>query len=183
VQIDVFRGVASAGLADFGRLHLGFLSPQFLIHFDLDRQAVTVPARHKRRVEARHAFRLDHKVLQNLVESRAEMDVSVGVRWTIVQCIDRGILAQVAQAIVEFSFFPALEDRRLRLGQVRLHRKAGFGKIDRALEVHRSGHSQSPLVQDTDYNLGNPEWRTLGLNPMPAGGSADATFGEGLSSL
>ena len=52
---------------------------------EFDRQSVTVVTGNVRRVVAHHRARLDDEVFQNLVHRRAEMDVGVRVRWTIVK--------------------------------------------------------------------------------------------------
>ena len=55
-------------------------------------QAVAVPARHVRRVEAQHVAGLDDEVLEDLVERRADVDLAVGVRRPVVQQVELGAL-------------------------------------------------------------------------------------------
>ncbi len=67
------------------RRHVCFLRTQFSINVEFDGQAMTVVARHIRRVVAHHRARFNDEVFQNLIHRRAEMDVGVGVRWTVVK--------------------------------------------------------------------------------------------------
>src|SRR6201999_721647 len=50
-----------------------------LLHLPFDGEAVAVPARHIRGVLAQHALAAHHKVLQDVVEAGAGMDVAIGV--------------------------------------------------------------------------------------------------------
>ena len=79
LQVDEFLGVLAAGAADFDGRHLRFLGAEVVIDLDLDGQAVAVPARDVGRIEARHGLRFDDEVLQDLIESRAEVDPAVGI--------------------------------------------------------------------------------------------------------
>ncbi len=56
-----------------------------LLDLHLDRHAVAIPARHVRRVEARQRAALDDRVLQDLVDGVADVDVAVRVRRAVVQ--------------------------------------------------------------------------------------------------
>ncbi len=56
--------ILAALLAHGKRIHVQLLAAKLVVHFDLDGQAVAVPAGHVRRVEAAHAARLHHEILQ-----------------------------------------------------------------------------------------------------------------------
>jgi hypothetical protein len=51
----------------------------------------------------------------------------------------RGALSHLANSLVQVHLLPSLQDFRLILGQVRLHWKAGFGQINRGLQIE--GHA------------------------------------------
>ena len=78
-------GVRAAGTTEVSDRHVALLRTELAIDFELDRQAMAVVAQDVRRVEAGHRPRSDDEVLQNLVESRAEVDVAVRVRRAVVQ--------------------------------------------------------------------------------------------------
>ena len=101
-----------------------------LLDRQFDRQAVAVPARHVRRVEAGHRLRLDDDVLEDLVDRVAEMDRAVGVRRAVVQHERRPALGLRADARVQAIGFPARQGVRLALGQVAAHRELRRGQMD-----------------------------------------------------
>ena len=82
---DEALGVGAAGAAEVRHAHLALLRAELAVDLQLDRQAVAVVAGHVRRVEARHRPGLHDEVLEHLVQRRAEVDLSVGVRRTVVQ--------------------------------------------------------------------------------------------------
>ena len=67
LPFHLLGGVFAARFAEFGRRDFFARLADHLLDLMLDRQTVTVPARHVRRIEARHAFRLNDNVFQNLV--------------------------------------------------------------------------------------------------------------------
>ena len=77
--------VGAAGAAKVRHAHLALLRSELAIDFQLDRQAVAVVPGNVRRVEARHRAGLHDEVLENLVQGRAEMNLSVGVRRAVVK--------------------------------------------------------------------------------------------------
>ena len=137
---DEARRVRAARAAEVGDAHVALLRAEFAIDLQLDRQAVAVVARHVGRVEAGHRSRLDDEVLEDLVERRAEMDLPVGVRRTVVEDELRASLPRRADLPVEVHRRPSRE--RLRLGgrQVGLHREPRAGQVERVLPV---GHAIS----------------------------------------
>ena len=139
-HVDEAPGVVAAGAADVGDRHVALLRPKLAIDLQLDRQAVAVVARHVGHVEAGHRPRLDDEVLQDLVERRAEVDLAVGVRRTVVEDELRRAAALLANLPVQVHRLPARE--RLRLGrlQVGLHRKTCARQVDRVFPL---GHKPS----------------------------------------
>ncbi len=112
-----------------------FFGPSSAVDFILDGQAVAIPARDVRRIEALHVFQADDKILQDFIEGGAEVDAAVGVRRTVVQNILRLAGTGGADRFVEPFLFPAREHFGLALREVGFHRKAGAGKVDGLLEI------------------------------------------------
>src|SRR6185312_5508137 len=73
LQIDVFLGIAPASPADLRGRHFRLFLAQFPVHFDLDWEAVAVPAGDIGRIEALHRPGFDDEVFQDFVEGVAEM--------------------------------------------------------------------------------------------------------------
>src|SRR4051794_29328267 len=139
LKLYVLRRVFPALAADVGDRHLRLLRPKLAVDFDLYGQAVAVPARDVGRVEARHRLALDYEVFERFVERVAEMDVAVGVRRTVMEYVLRLSGACFANLTVNAPRFPALEQARLELRQVRLHRELCLWKIDRLFQVSYRG--------------------------------------------
>src|SRR4029079_6699021 len=115
IQLLAFDLLGGVGAAQALRLARRQVLAVFLLDLHLDRHAVAAPARHIRRIEARHALGLDDHVLEYLVHGVADVDVAVGVGWTIVQHKARPVLAlrYGAQALVDALFVPLPDPQRL----------------------------------------------------------------------
>src|SRR5690606_6550658 len=77
LDLDLGLGVFAALLPELGGVQL---DPDLAVLFldrDLDRQAVAVPARDVRRIEAGQVARLDDDVLEDLVDRMAKLDCAV----------------------------------------------------------------------------------------------------------
>jgi hypothetical protein len=136
-------GPVPASLAEGYRAQVLLPGPQAPVDLQLDGKAVAVPTREVGRVETRHATASDHDVLEDLVEGGAQVDVAVGVGWTVVQDEERPSLPGRPHLIVEVLPPPGLEPLGLRLWQVGLHREVRLRKIERGLEVERGRHKSS----------------------------------------
>ena len=90
------------------------LRTEFSIDIEFDRQTVTVVAGHIWRVVAHHRARFDDEVFQNLVHRRAEMNVGIGVGWTIVKNEFLAARATRSDQAVEIEFVPTSSDARVR---------------------------------------------------------------------
>ncbi len=106
-----------------------------LLHLPLDGKAVTVPARHVVGVLAHHLLRAHNHVLQDLVQTGADMNVAVGVRRPVMQHEGLAPPRLFAQLVVETETLPTLEKLRLALGQAGLHGKVGLGQEQRLAPV------------------------------------------------
>ena len=91
----------------------------------------------------------DH-VLEDLVERRAEMDVAVRIGRPVVQDEGLAALGCLPQALVEAHRLPALQEKRLALGQAGAHREVCLRQVERlgivargSLRLHRVGHGKA----------------------------------------
>src|SRR5690606_22767666 len=129
LDLDLRLRVFAALLPELGRVELDADLAVLLLDRDLDRQAVAVPARAVRRIEAGQVARLDDDVLEDLVDRVAEGDRAVGVRRAVVQHEQRAALGVGAQLLVEAFGFPAREDVGLAARQVAAHGEVGGGQV------------------------------------------------------
>ena len=132
LALDLFRGESAAQFAHLvGR---NVLAVQ-LLDLVLDRQAVAIPARHVRRIEACQRARADDDVLEDLVHRMADVDVTVGVGRTIVQHETPAARRCLADLLVELLLLPCRHPGRLALGEVAAHRERRIGKVQCVLVV------------------------------------------------
>ncbi len=106
LPVHLHARVFTAGLAEFRRLDLDAGLADFFLDGMLDRQAVTIPARHVGRVEPAQGPGLDDDVLENLVDRVADVDVAVGIGRAVVQDIFRTV-ASLLRAASRRDRFPA----------------------------------------------------------------------------
>src|SRR4051794_23657963 len=142
LHVDPLLGEGPALAPELDHRHLVLvlaLGAVFLLDLPLDRQAVAVPARHVVRVEAEHALRARHEVLEDLVQRVPDMDVAVGVRRAVMEDEARLALALPAQALVDAELGPALQEQRLALRQPGPHREVGPGQEQRLGIVSAGG--------------------------------------------
>ena len=118
-----------------------FLFLQFLFHLVLDGQAVAVPAGHIVGAIALHVARLDHDILQDLVQGRAHVDMTVGIRRAVMQDERTLVGAVLDHGFTGFGFFPLLELLGLALGKIGLHGEGGLGQIQGFFIVAHAGSS------------------------------------------
>ena len=168
LQVDPLLGFGAAQLA---QLELGrrarLVAAEVARHLVLDRHPVTVPSGHERRAISEHRARAHDEVLQNFVERGAEMHAAVGIRRPVVQHPRLRIFARLHQARVEVEIVPMLEHLRLPLGQIRLHRKVGFGKFQGRFVIGLSHTFFQVLEYASDQiNARGVASRVLSLNSL-----------------
>ena len=128
LAIDGFEG---KGLGLVAQLDRGQVSPCVRIHglkyFQLDGQAMAIPAGHVAYLAALEQLILIDRVLENFVEGVANVQIAIGVGWPIVEhkhlagVVDR-------QRFVDLVLGPKGLNLRLALGSVGPHVKAGLGQ-------------------------------------------------------
>ena len=136
LQVEEFFGVQAALLAHLQLAHALFARAQFLVHLVLDGQAVAVPARDVRAVKPFHGFALDHEILEDLVQGRAQVDVAVGVGRAVVQDIGFPTGMVVQDFIINIGRFPFFQGLGLFLAELGFHGKVGARQVKRILPVH-----------------------------------------------
>ena len=134
-HVHVLQRVSGARTAKISDAHRPLLRAELAIDAQLDRQAVAIPAGDVWRVETGHAAALDDEILEDLVQSGPDVDVTVGVRRAVVEDESRRAAASFTQLTVEVDGVPAGNRFRLSRLQVRLHRKNGPREIDRVLPL------------------------------------------------
>ena len=103
----------AAFLPEFSCRHGVFVFPFFtilLFDFPFDGQAMAIPAGHIIGVFAKHRLRAVDNILQNLVQRMADMQLSIGIRWAIMQHKFWRVLARLAQLFIEINLLPALQN-------------------------------------------------------------------------
>ena len=129
LAIDLLIRIVAAGLAKFRSLYLLTSLADFLFDGQLDRQPVTVPPGYVRRVVSAKTARLDYNVLKNLVQRVPEMNIAIGIRWTIVQHVLGTPASDLAHALVQVHVLPGLQQLRFTVGQVGFHRETGAWQV------------------------------------------------------
>ncbi len=133
--LDLCGGEGAAGSPERRGVELVPRLAVLLLDRELDRQAMAVPARHVRGIEAIECTRLDDDVLQDLVDRVAEMDHPVGIRRTVVQHERPAPDGDFAHALIEALVGPALQLPGLARCEIRLHRELGLRQVYRLLVV------------------------------------------------
>ncbi len=129
LKFDVFGGVFLAFFTDFGLGHGFGLVAQFGHNFDLDGQAVAVPAGDVGRLKAAHGFIFDDKVLEDLVDNVAHVDIAVGIGRAVVKNVHRGAAAGGLDFGIDSVFVPGFTLLGFALSEIGLHRKAGLRQV------------------------------------------------------
>ena len=101
LEVEVLLRVLAAGAADLDGIHFELFAAELLVDFDLDGQAVAVPAGDVGGVEAGHGLGLDDEVFEGLVERVAEVDGAVGVGRAVVEDVAGRAGAGGADLVVE----------------------------------------------------------------------------------
>ena len=140
LHVDVFHRPVVTELAELGLRNLGhLLRSELLLDHVLDRLAMTIPAGNVRRVVAAHGLVLDDEVLKHLVVGRAHVDMTVGVRRSVVEDESRRVFAAFDRATVDVHFVPAREPLVLTSRQIGAHREVGLRQVHRRLVVVTHG--------------------------------------------
>ena len=130
LDVEKFLRVLAAAFADRMSGQILFPVAQFHFHIMFDGQPVTVPAGHIGRGPAQQIARLDHNILENLVQRRAQMNMTVGIGRAVMQHIPPPFARSFLHETIGVRLFPELQRLRFLLDKVRLHRKPGIRQIE-----------------------------------------------------
>ena len=129
------KGIA-AGAAFGGRdLFAGILD--LTGHLLLDGQAMAVPARDVGRTEAAHGLIVAHRILEDLVERGADMDVPIGEGRAIMQHVGRGLGPKPLHGGVEVELVPMGEAARFPFNEICPHGEFCLREQKRVFKVLR----------------------------------------------
>ena len=98
---------------------------------------MAVPSGDVGRVHAGHGFGLNDEVLQALVHGSAEVDRAAGIGRSVVQDVQGGSLANLADTFVNGHLLPPDQHLRFVLRQVGLHREGRLRQVDGGFKIHR----------------------------------------------
>ena len=88
---------------------------------------MAVPARDVRRPEPAHGLEAQDRILQQFIESGADVDVTVSKRWAIVEHEGRLGGGALLDSSVETVLLPVGDAQRLAFGQAGPHGEIGDG--------------------------------------------------------
>ena len=126
---------------------------------------MAVPAWYVRGIKARHVATFNDDVFQNFVDRVANVNVTVCVRWAVVQQEGRSTFARLADGLIYAFFLPLCHPEGFATRQIATHRKWGVRQVEclfivheaqnkPALAVHRHAWRQSGLEdQETSLRL------------------------------
>ena len=126
LDVDELAGVGFRARADFRRGEvLGFLDD-----FELDGQAMAIPAGNVGRVEAGHGLGLHNEVLQHFVQRGAHVDVAIGKGRAVMQDELRASGGLLHDALIKATRFPFGQALGLASNEIRLHGEIGLRQAD-----------------------------------------------------
>jgi hypothetical protein len=126
LDVDELAGVGFRARADFGRGEvLGFLHD-----FELDGQAVAIPAGDVGSVEAGHGLGLHDEVLEHFVQRGAHVDVAIGKGRAVMQDELRASGGLLHDALIKAARFPFGQALGLASHEIRLHGEVGLRQAD-----------------------------------------------------
>ncbi len=126
LDVDELAGISLRTRADFSRGEvLGFLDD-----FELDGQAVAIPAGDVRGVEAGHGLGLHDEILQHFVQRGAHVDVAIGERRAVMQDELRASGSLLHDALIKATRFPFGQALGLASDEIRLHGEVGLRQAD-----------------------------------------------------
>src|SRR5690348_14570147 len=91
---------------------------------------MTIPAWDKRRSVTGHIPILDDKILQTLVESGSDMDIAIGIRWSVGHAKDRRVFILLKHPRINSFAFPPFDGLWLCLRQIAFHGKVGSRQMN-----------------------------------------------------
>ncbi len=93
-------------LAERDTINIGFARLQLFEQRVLDRKAMTVPTRNLKAVKTLHGLVFYNKILKDLVERMADMDIAVSIRRAVMQDERRLAFGPGTDALIQSGLFP-----------------------------------------------------------------------------
>ncbi len=149
LNVDEPLGILPALLAKLRGAELLLFRTEGLVDLKLYRQAVTIPPRDIWSIISLHTSRLYDNILKYFVEGVPDVDMSIGIRRTIVENIRRLAAALDTQRSIHTLRLPKLQHPGFAPRQIGLHREGRPGQVQRSFVVHRPAplrycHAQTP---------------------------------------
>ena len=138
LDIDELRRMGTAEFSELLRRHRLFLGlAKLLFNLLLDRQTMAVPARC-------HAYRfalkvvvLEDDIFEDLVERMSDMDVTVGIRRTVMQSEHLRTFTLGFHLFIDIGIKPYFVLLGLVCREVSTHREVCFGEEEGLFVIHR----------------------------------------------
>src|SRR5690606_26222411 len=149
---DLFSGVFTTFLTEGFDINFIAGLAEFFLDIVLDRQAVTIPAGHIRRIKTTQGFAFNNNVFENFVNRMTNMNITVGVGRAVVQ---NKLLASgtgCAYLLIESLCLPLFEHAWLALGKIRFHGEVGVRQIQGCFVIShdpRSTYVWMPLTKSS----------------------------------
>ncbi|MNM03225.1 hypothetical protein D3C81_131900 [compost metagenome] len=129
LTVNLRSGVFTAFCAELGGGEFLTRLTVFLLHFQLDRQTVAIPARNVRRVKTGESFGLHDNVFQNLVYRVTNMNAAIRIWRAIVQNEGFFTFLGCTDDAVQVIIGPTRQHSRFTLGEIAAHREPCFRQI------------------------------------------------------
>ena len=97
---------------------------------------MTIPARHIGCAIPVQQPRTHDKIFKDLVYGMADMDITVGVRWAVMQDKGRALGRSLLNLLIQFVGLELSQHFRFALGQRGLHRKIRLRQVDGVFVIH-----------------------------------------------
>ena len=106
MSIHISSSKFAAHAAEFLRRYASLFPAQLFFHLGFNRQSVAIPSRHIRRSKTSHGFRFDHEIFQNFIQCLAQMNIPGGIRWPVMQHIERRGRSGIQDPIIKIQAIP-----------------------------------------------------------------------------
>ena len=141
LDVDPTLGKLAAFLTELHHVYrvlIATLLAVLLLDLPLDWKAVTVPTGDIPRILTHHLLGSDNHVLKDFVQRVSDMQMPVGIGWSIVE--REGLAAFfLAQAVIHTNLLPPLEPCRLAVRQTCAHWEVGLRQVQGVFIVGRIG--------------------------------------------
>ena len=127
--------------AELHRRDAALFAAQLFLDLRFDGQTMTIPARDVGGAKTGHGLGFHDHVLENFVQSRAQMNRARRIRRAVMQNVARRVGARFLNTLIQAPTLPLRKHARLILRQARLHRKGGARETKGTFQVNNFRHS------------------------------------------